>query len=207
MESMSPRSRFLWQKEESKMKIGILALQGAFAEHEASLDKLHIPHFEIRQADDLQDDMDGLIIPGGESTVMGKLLKELSLYEPLKAKIEAGLPVFGTCAGLLLLAKDIDGEDALGFRTMNIVARRNAYGRQLGSFFAEEDFKGIGTVGMTFIRAPYIESVGDGVDVLATCDGRIVAARQGKQLVTAFHPELTEEVKIHQYFVDMISEN
>ena len=152
------------------MKIGILALQGAFAEHEASLDKLHIPHFEIRQADDLQDDMDGLIIPGGESTV-------------------------------------IDGEDALGFRTMNIVARRNAYGRQLGSFFAEEDFKGIGTVGMTFIRAPYIESVGDGVDVLATCDGRIVAARQGKQLVTAFHPELTEEVKIHQYFVDMISEN
>ena len=176
------------------MKIGILALQGAFAEHEASLDKLHIPHFEIRQADDLQDDMDGLIIPGGESTVMGKLLKELSLYEPLKAKIEAGLPVFGTCAGLLLLAKDIDGEDALGFRTMNIVARRNAYGRQLGSFFAEEDFKGI-------------ESVGDGVDVLATCDGRIVAARQGKQLVTAFHPELTEEVKIHQYFVDMISEN
>ena len=130
------------------MKIGILALQGAFAEHEASLDKLHIPHFEIRQA-----------------------------------------------------------EDALGFRTMNIVARRNAYGRQLGSFFAEEDFKGIGTVGMTFIRAPYIESVGDGVDVLATCDGRIVAARQGKQLVTAFHPELTEEVKIHQYFVDMISEN
>ena len=138
------------------MKIGILALQGAFAEHEASLDKLHIPHFEIRQADDLQDDMDGLIIPGGESTVMGKLLKELSLYEPLKAKIEAGLPVFGTCAGLLLLAKDIDGEDALGFRTMNIVARRNAYGRQLGSFFAEEDFKGIGTVGMTFIRAPYI---------------------------------------------------
>lgn len=189
------------------MKIGILALQGAFAEHEASLDKLHIPHFEIRQADDLQDDMDGLIIPGGESTVMGKLLKELSLYEPLKAKIEAGLPVFGTCAGLLLLAKNIDGEDALGFRTMNIIARRNAYGRQLGSFFAEEDFKGIGTVGMTFIRAPYIESVGDGVDVLATCDGKIVAARQGKQLVTAFHPELTEDIKIHQYFVDMISEN
>lgn len=108
---------------------------------------------------------------------------------------------------MLLLAKDIDGEDALGFRTMNIVARRNAYGRQLGSFFAEEEFKGIGTVGMTFIRAPYIESVGDGVDVLATCDGKIVAARQGKQLVTAFHPELTEEVKIHQYFVDMISEN
>ena len=189
------------------MKIGILALQGAFAEHEASLDKLHISHFEIRQADDLQDDMDGLIIPGGESTVMGKLLKELSLYEPLKAKIEAGLPVFGTCAGLLLLAKNIDGEDALGFRTMNIIARRNAYGRQLGSFFAEEDFKGIGTVGMTFIRAPYIERAGDGVDVLATCDGKIVAARQGKQLVTAFHPELTEEVKIHQYFVDMISEN
>ena len=103
------------------MKIGILALQGAFAEHEASLDKLHIPHFEIRQADDLQDDMDGLIIPGGESTVMGKLLKELSLYEPLKAKIEAGLPVFGTCAGLLLLAKDIDGEDALGFRQRTFI--------------------------------------------------------------------------------------
>ena len=189
------------------MKIGILALQGAFAEHEASLDKLHIPHFEIRQADDLQDDMDGLIIPGGESTVMGKLLKELSLYEPLKAKIEAGLPVFGTCAGLLLLAKDIEDDDTKHLSTLPITVKRNAYGRQLGSFFVEEDFKGIGTVGMTFIRAPYIESVGDGVDVLATCDGKIVAARQGKQLVTAFHPELTEDVKIHQYFVDMISEN
>lgn len=185
------------------MKIGILALQGAFAEHEASLDKLHIPHFEIRQADDLQDDMDGLIIPGGESTVMGKLLKELSLYEPLKAKIEAGLPVFGTCAGLLLLAKDIDGEDALGFRTMNIVARRNAYGRQLGSFNAEADFNNK-KIPMTFIRAPYIRSADDGVEILSVVDNKIVAARYKNQLVTAFHPELTGDTTVHQYFIDMI---
>ena len=178
-------------------------MQGAFAEHEASLDKLHIPHFEIRQADDLQDDMDGLIIPGGESTVMGKLLKELSLYEPLKAKIEAGLPVFGTCAGLLLLAKDIDGEDALGFRTMNIVARRNAYGRQLGSFHTDAQFDGVGVVPMTFIRAPYIDEVFDDTEVLSEVGGKIVAARQKNQLVTAFHPELDGDTRVHEYFLNM----
>ena len=186
------------------MKIGILALQGAFAEHEASLDKLHIPHFEIRQADDLQDDMDGLIIPGGESTVMGKLLKELSLYEPLKAKIEAGLPVFGTCAGLLLLAKDIDGEDALGFRTMNIVARRNAYGRQLGSFHTTDYVKGIGQVPMTFIRAPYISQVDGNVDVLAKVDGKIVGVRYNNQLAFAFHPELDDNLSIHKMFLESV---
>ena len=120
------------------MKIGILALQGAFAEHGMILDRLGVEHFEIRNRSDLGKTFDGLIIPGGESTVMGKLLKDLQLYEPIKEFTENGLPVFGTCAGLLLLAREIEGEDALGFRTMNIKAKRNAYGRQLGSFYTEE---------------------------------------------------------------------
>lgn len=188
------------------MKIGILALQGAFAEHGTMLDKLSIPHFEIRCAKDLEQGMDGLIIPGGESTVQGKLLRELSLYEPLKKQITEGLPVFGTCAGLLLLAENVEGEEALGFRTMAITARRNAYGRQLGSFYTKSDFVGIGDVDMTFIRAPYIERVAEGVEVLAVVDGKIVAARQGNQLVTAFHPELNQDTGIHQYFADMVSE-
>ena len=185
------------------MAVGILALQGAFAEHAAVLDKLGVPHFEIRQKRDLDQPMNGLIIPGGESTVMNKLLRELDLYDTLREQIQNGLPVFGTCAGLILLAKQIDGGIPC-FSVMDIRVKRNAYGRQLGSFETVSDVKGIGEVPMVFIRAPYIESVGEGVDVLATVNGNIVAARQDNQLATSFHPELTDDTSVHQYFLDMI---
>lgn len=184
------------------MTVAVLALQGAFAEHEAVLDKLGVDWFEIRQLRDLDRPFDGLILPGGESTVMGKLLRDLGLYEPLREKIENGLPVFGTCAGLILLAQEVEGGVPC-FGTMDIQVKRNAYGRQLGSFFAEQEFKGLGAVPMTFIRAPYIASVGPKAEILAEVDGHIVAARQGKQLVSAFHPELSEDVSVHQYFLSM----
>ena len=160
------------------MTIAILALQGAFAEHAATLDRLGVDHFEIRQPRDLERPFDGLILPGGESTVMGKLLRDLGLFQPLRDRIAAGLPVFGTCAGLILLAKEVEGGVPC-FATMDIAVKRNAYGRQLGSFYTEAPCKGVGTVPMTFIRAPYIASVSGSTQELATADGNIVAARQG----------------------------
>lgn len=187
------------------MTVAILALQGAFAEHAATLDRLGVDHFEIRQPRDLERPFDGLILPGGESTVMGKLLRDLGLFQPLRDRIAAGLPVFGTCAGLILLAKDVDGGIPC-FATMDIAVKRNAYGRQLGSFYTEAPCKGVGTVPMTFIRAPYIESVSGSTQVLATVDGNIVAAKQGNQLVTAFHPELSEDLAVHSYFLQLIAE-
>ena len=181
-------------------RIGVLALQGAFAEHRASLNALGVENFEIRQTGDLCPPVDGLILPGGESTVIGKLLRELGLFSPIHSLIREGVPVMGTCAGLLLLAKTIAGGGAW-FQTMDITARRNAYGRQLGSFYTESMFRGLGRIPMTFIRAPYIESVGDGVEVLAEVDGHIVAARQGNQLVMAFHPELRGDLSVDRYFI------
>lgn len=184
------------------MSVGILALQGAFAEHGAMLDKLGVEHFEIRQLRDLERKPDRLILPGGESTVMNKLLHELGLFEPIRKLIEGGMPVFGTCAGMILLSRDVmDGSTCFG--TMNIRVRRNAYGRQLGSFSADADFGGTGIVPMTFIRAPYAEEVYDGAEVLARVDDRIVAVRQNNQLVTAFHPELTDDTTVHEYFLAM----
>ena len=188
------------------MTAAILALQGAFVEHAAMLDRLGAAHFEIRQLRDLERPFDGLILPGGESTVMGKLLRDLELFEPLRERIAAGLPVFGTCAGLILLAKEVEGGVPC-FGTMDIAVKRNAYGRQLGSFYTEAECKGVGTVPMTFIRAPYIESVWGGAEVLATVDGNIVAARQGKQLVTAFHPELSSDLSVHRYFLHTVAQN
>lgn len=166
------------------------------------LDRLGAEHFEIRQPRDLDRPFDGLILPGGESTVMGKLLRDLELFEPLRERIEGGLPVFGTCAGLILLAKNVEGGRPC-FATMDISVKRNAYGRQLGSFHTVEQVKGIGRVPMTFIRAPYIESVSDGAEILAAVDGRIVAARQGRQLVAAFHPELDDDLSVHRRFLEM----
>lgn len=184
------------------MAVGILALQGAFAEHGQMLDRLGIEHFEIRQLRDLEKNPDRLILPGGESTVMNKLLHELGLYDPIKKMIEEGTPVFGTCAGMILLSRDVkDGNVCFG--TMDIRVRRNAYGRQLGSFYTEDNFDGIGTVPMTFIRAPFAEEVYDSARVLATVNGRIVAAQQGRQLVTAFHPELTDDTAVHEYFMTL----
>lgn len=187
------------------MTAAILALQGAFIEHAHMLDRLDVEHFEIRQSSDLNRPFDGLILPGGESTVIGKLLHELKLFEPLKELIQSGLPVFGTCAGLILLAKEVHG-GIVHLGTMDIIAKRNAYGRQLGSFHAEADFTGLGAVPMTFIRAPYIDSISENVQTLAQVDDHIVAARQGNQLVTAFHPELDENTSIHEYFIDMMRE-
>ena len=183
------------------MQIAVLALQGAFIEHEKMLERLGVSTLEIRQKRDLDSPYDGLIIPGGESTVQGKLMRELDLFDTIKEQIKGGLPVFGTCAGLLLLAKTIKNDDRRHFATMDITAVRNAYGRQLGSFYAEAVFKGIGKVPMTFIRAPYIDSVSDNVEILATVNGNIVAARQENQLVTSFHPELNNDLSVHRYFL------
>lgn len=186
------------------MRIAVLALQGAFIEHEQMLTRLGVPSLEIRQKKDLDQSFDGLIIPGGESTVQGKLMRELDLFEPLRKRIEKSLPVFGTCAGLLLLAKKIENDDRVHFGTMDITAVRNAYGRQLGSFYTEAKFNGIGQIPMTFIRAPYIEEVFGDAEALATMNGNIVAARQANQLVTAFHPELNDDLSVHKYFVKMV---
>ena len=185
------------------MAVGILALQGAFAEHAAVLDKLGVPHFEIRQKRDLDQPMNGLIIPGGESTVMNKLLRELDLYDTLREQIQNGLPVFGTCAGLILLAKQIDGGIPC-FSVMDIRVKRNAYGRQLGSFRTKGWVGGIeGEVPLTFIRAPRIVKVHGNAKALAEVDGRIVAARQDKQLGVTFHPELDDDTRLHEFFLQM----
>ncbi len=185
------------------MHIGILALQGAFIEHAKMLDKLQVTHHEIRNKADLELYMDGIILPGGESTAISKMLVELDMLTILKEKIANGLPAFGTCAGLILLAKQAINNGYTNIGTMDIVVKRNAYGRQLGSFFTEAEVKGIGMFPMVFIRAPYIESVTDAVEILAIVDGKIVACKQGSQLGTAFHPELTEDDKFHRLFLKM----
>ena len=185
------------------MQIAVLALQGAFVEHERILAKLGVSAVELRQKSDLQKRYDGIILPGGESTVQGKLLRELDMFDDIKRQIEDGLPVFGTCAGMILLAKEVVNDKRRHLATMDITVRRNAYGRQLGSFYEKCSLKGLGEIPMTFIRAPYIEAVGGGVEVLAECDGNIVAARQGNQLVASFHPELNDDLSLHRYFVEM----
>ena len=186
------------------MTVAVLALQGAFAEHEKILSKLGADSFEIRQKKDLDRSFDRLIIPGGESTVQGKLLRELDLFDGIKSRIEGGMPVYGTCAGLILLAKSISNDSAQHLQTMSIVANRNAYGRQLGSFHTEAQFEGIGEIPMTFIRAPYIASVGDGVEVLAVVEERIVGGKYKNQMAFSFHPELDPDVRIHKAFLEMI---
>jgi pyridoxal 5'-phosphate synthase, glutaminase subunit pdx2 len=192
------------------MRIAVLALQGAFLEHEMILRKLGVDCFEVRQKQDWLQEKDALIIPGGESTTQGKLLDELGLLLPIREEIERGLPVFGTCAGLILLSRDVEGNSETApapprLGTMQITTARNAYGRQLGSFRVESTFVGIeGKIPMTFIRAPYIKEATEAVEVLAKVDDRIVAARQGNQLVTAFHPELDVDTHVHEYFLSMI---
>ncbi len=189
------------------MTVAVLAVQGDFAEHEAMLRRLGAEVFEIREKADLDRPFDGLVLPGGESTVQGKLLRELGLFEPLRGKILAGTPVFGTCAGLILLAERLSNDENVYFAALPVTVRRNAYGRQLGSFYAEEDFKGVGKIPMTFIRAPYIESAAGDVDVLAKVDGNIVAARRGNVLGISFHPEVDGDLSVHKYFLDMVQGN
>lgn len=211
------------------MKIAVLAVQGAFAEHIDKLRKLGADWMELRQASDLEQDFDGLILPGGESTVQGKLLRELHMFEPLREKIKNGIPVLGTCAGLILLAQEISNDSNVYFGTLPVRVQRNAYGRQLGSFHTVQEFVGIGRVPMTFIRAPYIETVIGGryeyeisgrqqtavneenggengrvraqTEILATVENRIVAVRFGNQIGVAFHPELDDDDRIHEMFL------
>lgn len=197
------RADDLQTSSENGMRIGVLAVQGAFAEHEKMLADIGVKSFEIRQKKDLEQSMDGIILPGGESTVMGKLLKELDMFDDLRGKIEAGLPVMGTCAGLILLAEELSNDETVHFGTMPVTVKRNAYGRQLGSFFADGELKGVGNIPMAFIRAPYVEKCSDDVDVLASVDDKIVAVRYKNQLGLSFHPEVTECTAVHKYFADM----
>lgn len=186
------------------MKVAVLAVQGAFIEHEKALQRLGAETVELRKAEDLEQDFDGLVLPGGESTVQSRLLKELSMFESLKEKIEEGLPVLATCAGLILLAQNVSNDEKRGFATLPVTVKRNAYGRQLGSFYYEGRIKGIGTYPMEFIRAPYIESVGDDVEILAEVEEKIVGVAYKNQLAFSFHPELTGNDKIHEKFLELI---
>ena len=204
-------------------KIGILAVQGAFIEHRKMLESLGCDCVELRQKSDICD-IDGLVLPGGESTVQGKLLRELDMFDSIKEKIENGLPVLATCAGLILLAEKISNDSIVYFGTLPVTVERNAYGRQLGSFEKSAAFhiseNNSFECEMTFIRAPYIKSINkidasdvsadtqnpslSGVRVLAEIDGRIVAAQYQNQIGLAFHPELGEDTRIHEYFLSLI---
>jgi len=183
--------------------IAVLAVQGAFIEHRHRLDSLGASHFEIRKLQDLDKPFDGLILPGGESTVQGKLLKELGLFLPLQKMLQDGLPVLGTCAGAILLSNNIVGEGNPYFSTMPITLERNAYGRQLGSFFVEENFNNK-KIPMTFIRAPKIIKADDKVEILAKVKDTPVAVKYKKQIAISFHPELGGSCVVHEYFLSLI---
>ncbi len=186
------------------MKIGILALQGAFLEHKHILDKLNIDNLLVKTKEDLED-IDGLILPGGESTAIGKLLVDFDILQSLKKKIENDFPVFGTCSGLILLARELSNSNTIHLGNLNVKVKRNAYGRQLGSFETMGDFKGINKkVKMVFIRAPYIEEVYEGVQILSIVQDNIVAVREKNILGISFHPELTDDYSIHEYFLKMV---
>lgn len=189
------------------MVIAVSAVQGAFAEQEQMMERLGVSYVELRKKEDLQQAYDAIILPGGESTVQGKLLRELGMFETLQRQIQEGMPVLATCAGMILLAENVENDKREYFKTLPVTVKRNAYGRQLGSFYTEQEFKGIGTVPMTFIRAPYIERVEDGVEILAQENGHIVAVREHNQLALSFHPELDEDERIHRYFVEMVRQN
>lgn len=195
------------------MTTAVLALQGAFAEHEAMLDALGEPWFELRCGNGLKRPFDRLVLPGGESTSQGRLLRDEGMFEPLKARIEDGMPVLATCAGLILLAKRIVEGDPAGsahgrtprferhLATLDVTVGRNAYGRQLASFHTRAKFAGLGEVPMSFIRAPRIVEVDGGVEPLAHVDGTVVAVREGAQIACAFHPELDGDMRIHELFL------
>lgn len=200
----------------SKPVVGVLAMQGAVREHVAMLEEAGARAVPVRRAGELSE-VDGLVLPGGESTTMSRLLETFELLEPLRARIAGGLPAFGSCAGMILLARQtLDGRpDQQQLGGLDVVVRRNAFGRQVDSFEADLDFVGVddGGVHAVFIRAPWVEKAGDGVEVLATVSGvpglgdeaaRIVAVRQGAVLATAFHPELTPDVRVHRLFVDLV---
>ncbi len=184
------------------MTVAILALQGAFIEHQKKIESLGHNCIELRCKEDLNKPFDRLILPGGESTAQGKLLRVLEMFTPIQHMIENGMPVLGTCAGLILLAETIDGESPyLG--TLPVTVKRNAYGRQLGSFYTEGVFGDWEDVPMTFIRAPYIASASKDCTVLATIEGNIVGVRYQNQIGISFHPELNEDTRIHELFLSL----
>lgn len=197
-----------------KPRVGVLAVQGAFAEHEQMLSHLGAQTVELRQLSDLGKGFDRIVLPGGESTSQGRVMRDLEMLEPLRKLIDEGMPVLGTCAGLILLAQSIDSVNGDGssvddqhnstwLATLPVTVRRNAYGRQLGSFKTTAPFAGLGDVPMTFIRAPYVTSVGAGVEVLAQVDGNAIAVRYKNQLGLSFHPELDESTAIHEFFLSL----
>lgn len=186
------------------MKVGVLAVQGAFIEHEKILENLGVDCIEIRKKEHLNE-IDGIILPGGESTVQGQLLRKLNILKPLTEMIKNGLPVLATCAGLILLSEHIENDNLRHIGTLPVKVKRNAYGRQLASFCTTSDIGNIKDFPMVFIRAPYIESVSKDVDVLATVDDHIIAAQYKNQIGLSFHPELTDDLRIHEFFIQLVS--
>lgn len=189
----------------SAAKIGVLDLQGAVAEHIEMLKSIGCDTVAVKKAEQL-DGLQGLVIPGGESTTIGKLMERYGLAEEIKKRAQDGMAIFGTCAGLILLAEDIDGSSQMRLGLMGIRVKRNAFGRQVESFEADIPVPVLGDTPFRaiFIRAPYIESVKPGVEELARVDGKIVFARQGRFLVSAFHPELSSDDRVHRYFVEQV---
>lgn len=187
------------------MKIAVLALQGGVEEHINHLKSLGCEAVEVRKAEEL-DNIDGLILPGGESTTIGKLLKKTGIFDKLREKILNGFPVWGTCAGMILLAKNIENDEARHLQTMDITVKRNAYGSQIDSFIVEQNIEEVSTepIPLVFIRAPYITKVESNVEVICKVNDNIVAARQDNMLVTSFHPELTKNLEMHKYFIEQI---
>ena len=187
------------------MKIGVLALQGAFREHRVMIESFGVEAIEVRKPEEL-DEIDGLILPGGESTTIGKLLVEWGLMDKIKNRVKEGMAIYATCAGMILLAKDIVGSDQPRLGLMDVSVKRNAFGRQRESFEADLYVPEFGEepVRAVFIRAPFIVSAAPNVKVLAAIGEHIVIARQDNLLTTAFHPELTLDNRIHKYFIDMI---
>ena len=184
------------------MNIACMALQGDFAEHEAVFRQLGHNTLQLRQKSDLKKPFDALILPGGESTVQSRMLKELKLFAPLKQLISNGLPVMATCAGTILLAEKIDGSEEVHFGTLPVTVRRNAFGRQLASFYIDGTFSGIPEkVPMPFIRAPQIIKYQDGVEILSTYDGQATAVKCRNQLAMTYHPEITTNDEIHRFFL------
>jgi pyridoxal 5'-phosphate synthase pdxT subunit len=187
------------------MKIGVLASQGAFAEHIKALNKLDIEAVPVRLPGELKG-VDGLILPGGESTTISKLMDAYSLMQQITSLANSGMPIFGTCAGMILMAKQISGNSTASLGLMDITVKRNAFGRQVDSFETELKIPALGKAPFpaVFIRAPIIESYAKDVEVLASLkDNTVVAVKQGKLLATAFHPELTDDLRFHQYFLDI----
>ncbi|HAF86088.1 MAG TPA: pyridoxal 5'-phosphate synthase glutaminase subunit PdxT [Sphaerochaeta sp.] len=189
------------------MNVGVLAIQGDFAEHQKALQLVGVSSFEIRKLSDLQQSLDALILPGGESTVIGHLLHETQLFSPLKTMIDNDLPVWGTCAGMILLARTIEDEQKSYFGKIPITVKRNAFGRQLGSFHMTGTCSGIGEIPMTFIRAPFIKDAEEEVQILSSVNGYGVAATYRNVLVTSFHPELTDDLQVLKYFLQRSQEN